>query len=172
MGLRRDEAHAGNIAWLTATRRAAAGDPRPFVIWKFAATLDGRSAALDGTSQWITSPEARADVQEVRAGVDAIMVGVGTVVADNPHLTARNDAGALQLSAGRVIVDSSGRMPARGYVTRRANVHHGRARCRPGWSGRPRQLAALRRGCRRMLGGPGRRLPARGAVDEVIGYTL
>ena len=70
VGLRAPEAYSGNVGWLTSTRRAAAGDPRPYVIWKFAATLDGRSAAEDGTSQWITSPDARADVQQLRSTVD------------------------------------------------------------------------------------------------------
>lgn len=66
---------------------------RPFVTWKFAATLDGRSAAADGTSQWITGPQARADVHRLRAECDAIMVGTGTVVADDPHLTVRDGDG-------------------------------------------------------------------------------
>src|SRR5207245_1077154 len=50
-----DEAYPGLRFWLTAIGRG-----RPYVIWKYAATLDGRVAAADGTSQWITSPEARA----------------------------------------------------------------------------------------------------------------
>ncbi len=66
---------------------------RPFVTWKYAATLDGRSAAADGTSQWITSIESRRDVQRLRARCDAIMVGTGTVIADNPRLTLRDGDG-------------------------------------------------------------------------------
>lgn len=66
---------------------------RPFVTWKFAATLDGRSAAADGTSQWITGPRARADVHARRAEADAILVGTGTVLADDPHLTVRDAEG-------------------------------------------------------------------------------
>lgn len=64
---------------------------RPFVTWKFAAGIDGRSAAADGTSQWITSAESRADVHRLRADADAIVVGTGTVLADNPRLTIRNE---------------------------------------------------------------------------------
>lgn len=64
---------------------------RPFVTWKFAAGIDGRSAAADGTSQWITSAESRADVHRLRAEADAIVVGTGTVLADNPRLTIRNE---------------------------------------------------------------------------------
>ena len=84
-GARASEAEAGNIAWLTAVRRG-----RPYVIWKFAATLDGRSAAADGTSMWITSrggPDRRA---RAARHVDAIIVGVGTVLADDPQLTVRD----------------------------------------------------------------------------------
>lgn len=71
-------------AWLHSVRTG-----RPHVTWKFAATLDGRSAAADGTSRWITGPEARAEVHEFRSHVDAVVVGTGTARADDPALTAR-----------------------------------------------------------------------------------
>jgi diaminohydroxyphosphoribosylaminopyrimidine deaminase / 5-amino-6-(5-phosphoribosylamino)uracil reductase len=76
--------------WLTAAR-----NQRPYVIVKWASSLDGRAAAADGTSQWITGAAARLDVHERRAAADAILVGTGTVLADNPSLTARDDAGEL-----------------------------------------------------------------------------
>ncbi|MFD1540090.1 bifunctional diaminohydroxyphosphoribosylaminopyrimidine deaminase/5-amino-6-(5-phosphoribosylamino)uracil reductase RibD [Nonomuraea guangzhouensis] len=83
-GVLTEAAERVNAEWLTYARLG-----RPYVTWKFAATLDGRSAAPDGTSQWITSPEARADVHRLRAESDAIIAGIGTVLTDNPRLTAR-----------------------------------------------------------------------------------
>ncbi|KQU47786.1 bifunctional diaminohydroxyphosphoribosylaminopyrimidine deaminase/5-amino-6-(5-phosphoribosylamino)uracil reductase [Rhodococcus sp. Leaf278] len=77
-------------AWLHKQRTG-----RPHVTWKYAATLDGRSAAADGTSQWITGAEARAHVHAERAKLDAIVVGTGTVLADDPRLTARRPDGSL-----------------------------------------------------------------------------
>ncbi|WP_411742379.1 bifunctional diaminohydroxyphosphoribosylaminopyrimidine deaminase/5-amino-6-(5-phosphoribosylamino)uracil reductase RibD [Rhodococcus sp. IEGM 1330] len=77
-------------AWLHKQRTG-----RPHVTWKYAATLDGRSAAADGTSQWITGPQARAHVHAERAKLDAIVVGTGTVLADDPRLTARRPDGTL-----------------------------------------------------------------------------
>jgi len=68
---------------------------RPHVTWKYAASIDGRSAAADGTSQWITGEAARADVHRRRAAADAIIVGTGTVFADDPALTARLADGSL-----------------------------------------------------------------------------
>jgi diaminohydroxyphosphoribosylaminopyrimidine deaminase/5-amino-6-(5-phosphoribosylamino)uracil reductase len=108
LGMRAGEAAAGNIAWLTAVRRG-----RPFLIWKLAATLDGRSAAADGTSMWITSEEARTEVHELRATADAVIAGVGTVLADDPRLTVRNlRDGTLAIRQPlRVVVDSDGRTP-------------------------------------------------------------
>ena len=67
----------------------------PHVTWKFATSVDGRSAAADGTSQWITSEATRADVHRRRAAADAIVVGTGTVFVDDPQLTARLPDGSL-----------------------------------------------------------------------------
>jgi diaminohydroxyphosphoribosylaminopyrimidine deaminase/5-amino-6-(5-phosphoribosylamino)uracil reductase len=67
----------------------------PHVTWKYAASVDGRSAAADGSSQWITGDAARADVHRRRAAADAIVVGTGTVFADDPALTARRPDGSL-----------------------------------------------------------------------------
>ncbi len=95
-------------AWLTAQRTG-----RPFVTWKYAATLDGRVAAADGSSRWITSADARADVARLRGEVDAVVVGVGTVLADDPRLTVRPDPGHQPL---RVVLDSDGRTPPQARV--------------------------------------------------------
>ncbi|MEV5599593.1 bifunctional diaminohydroxyphosphoribosylaminopyrimidine deaminase/5-amino-6-(5-phosphoribosylamino)uracil reductase RibD [Streptomyces sp. NPDC052496] len=103
-GLLADEAAAGNEAWLTAVLRR-----RPFVLWKYAATLDGRIAAADGTSRWITSAESRADVHRLRAQADAVIVGSGTARADDPHLGARV-AGLADTEVSqpmRVVIDTA-----------------------------------------------------------------
>lgn len=97
------EAAAVNHAWLTAQRTR-----RPHVTWKFAATLDGRSAAADGTSRWITGEEARADVHRLRDSVDAVLVGAGTQRTDDPRLTVR-PAPSDGRQPLRVVLDPAGR---------------------------------------------------------------
>lgn len=74
--------------------RKLASDGRPWVIVKWAATLDGRIAASDGSSQWITGPESRAAGHLLRSECDAIVVGTGTALADDPELTARRPDGS------------------------------------------------------------------------------
>jgi diaminohydroxyphosphoribosylaminopyrimidine deaminase / 5-amino-6-(5-phosphoribosylamino)uracil reductase len=85
----------------------------PFVVWKMAASLDGKVASRDGTSRWITGEAARADVHRLRAAADAILVGAGTVLADDPSLTVRMP-GYRGRQPLRVLVDARGRVPAMG----------------------------------------------------------
>ena len=89
-GLLAQEATALNATW---THLVTMG--RPWVTWKLATTLDGRSAAADGTSRWITSAASRADVHAHRARCGAVLVGTGTALTDDPHLTARQADGRL-----------------------------------------------------------------------------
>lgn len=90
-GIMADQVAAGPLReWLFKQRTGY-----PHVTWKYATSIDGRSAAADGSSQWISSEAARADLHRRRAIADAIVVGTGTVLADNPTLTARLPDGAL-----------------------------------------------------------------------------
>jgi diaminohydroxyphosphoribosylaminopyrimidine deaminase/5-amino-6-(5-phosphoribosylamino)uracil reductase len=75
----------------------------PFVHYKYAMTLDGRSATDSGDSKWISSAESRALVHKWRAWSDAVVVGAGTVAADDPTLTAR-EVGCMRQPL-RVVVE-------------------------------------------------------------------
>jgi diaminohydroxyphosphoribosylaminopyrimidine deaminase/5-amino-6-(5-phosphoribosylamino)uracil reductase len=87
------------------------------VIWKVAATLDGRVAAADGSSRWITGPEARAEVHRLRAGCDAVVVGSGTALTDDPRLTVRDaDGRDAERQPLRVVLDRRDRLPAAARV--------------------------------------------------------
>ena len=109
-GVLGDEVALGPLeAWLTSRRTG-----RPFVTWKLAATLDGRSAAADGTSRWISGEMSRADVHRLRAEADAVVAGIGTVLADDPGLDVRSTGGEPPTSVRqplRVVVDTAGRTP-------------------------------------------------------------
>jgi diaminohydroxyphosphoribosylaminopyrimidine deaminase / 5-amino-6-(5-phosphoribosylamino)uracil reductase len=62
---------------------------RPWIIAKWAMTLDGKIATHTGQSQWISNPKSREIVHALRGRVDAIMIGRGTAERDDPLLTAR-----------------------------------------------------------------------------------
>ncbi|MGH2366861.1 MAG: RibD family protein, partial [Chloroflexota bacterium] len=84
----------------------------PYVIAKFAASLDGRIATRTGDSRWISGPEARAEVHRLRDRVDAVLVGVNTVLADDPELTTRLDhPERAPQHPWRLIADSRCRTP-------------------------------------------------------------
>lgn len=75
----------------------------PFVVLKYAMTLDGKLAAASGDSKWVTGEQARLHVHETRNRLAAIMVGIGTVQTDDPMLTCRIEGGRDPL---RIICDS------------------------------------------------------------------
>lgn len=81
---------------------------RPWVIAKWAMSLDGRVATASGESRWISSEASRSAVHALRGRVDAIVCGIGTALADDPLLTAR-PAGPRR--AVRVVLDGAARLP-------------------------------------------------------------
>jgi diaminohydroxyphosphoribosylaminopyrimidine deaminase / 5-amino-6-(5-phosphoribosylamino)uracil reductase len=118
------EATALNDAWTFSFVHG-----RPKVTWKFAATLDGRSAAADGSSRWITGLMSRADVHHMRSLCDAILVGTGTVIADDPALSVRGPDGMasgrqpLRVVMGLRPIPQSARVLDRTAPTLRLTTH-------------------------------------------------
>ncbi|MER1987389.1 MAG: bifunctional diaminohydroxyphosphoribosylaminopyrimidine deaminase/5-amino-6-(5-phosphoribosylamino)uracil reductase RibD [Solibacillus sp.] len=89
---------------------------RPFIVSKFAMTLDGKIATASGHSQWVTGEVARADVHELRHDMDGILVGVGTVLKDNPMLTTRLADGRIGKHPTRIVLDSKLQTPLFSHV--------------------------------------------------------
>lgn len=98
---------AADANWLLAPYRKLVTTGRPWVIAKWAMTLDGKLATYAGDSKWISSEASRAVVHQLRGRVDAVIVGSGTARADDPLLTARPaDHADLKRVATRIVVDS------------------------------------------------------------------
>lgn len=105
VGLLEPEARRLNAPYLKLLRTG-----RPWVLLKWAMTLDGKIATDTGDSKWISGEESRRQVHELRGRVDAVIVGRGTVVADDPLLTARPPGPRV---AARVVLSASGQLPER-----------------------------------------------------------
>jgi len=108
VSVRRSDASALAIA-VSAPFRQRVREGRPWVIAKWAQTLDGRIATRQGDSQWISNTGSRRRVHALRGRVDAILTGMGTVMADDPALTARH--GTPRTTPMRVVLDPDLEIP-------------------------------------------------------------
>ena len=88
---------------------------KPYVVMKYAMTMDGKIAAYTGESKWVTGEAARIHVQKQRLKYTGIMVGVGTVLADDPMLTCRLENSRNPV---RIICDSHLRTPLTSKIVR------------------------------------------------------
>ena len=123
-GLHEAEARATNAVWTFAVDHQ-----RPFVTWKFATTLDGRSAAADGTSRWVSSIEARRDTHRLRGLADTMLVGSNTVAVDDPELTVRDELDQpLPRQPLRVVMGERDLPPTKRIFNDRAETLHLRTR--------------------------------------------
>ncbi len=87
----------------------------PWIIAKWAMTLDGGIATATGDSRWISNEASRAVAHEIRGRVDAVIVGRGTAEADDPLLTAR-PPGAR--TATRIVLDSNASLSTESQLVR------------------------------------------------------
>ncbi len=94
---------------------------RPYVLAKWAQSIDGALADRHGQSQWISGAESRQQVHRLRGRVDAIMVGISTALADDPLLTARPENPAdVRRTAVRCVLDTHCRLPLESQLVRTA----------------------------------------------------
>ena len=98
LGVLESEARRLNGPYLTLLEKG-----RPWVIAKWAMTLDGKTASRTGSSKWISNQESRAIVHQIRGRVDAVVVGRRTAELDDPQLTARPPGPRRAL---RVVIDT------------------------------------------------------------------
>lgn len=114
---------------------------RPYIVMKYAMTLDGKIATRTGKSKWITGEQARNHVHHLRAGYAAILCGIGTVLADDPMLNARIK-GAHQ--PVRVVLDSKLRIPLTSQLVQSAREYQTLIICAGNY---PRQEKLEEAGC-------------------------
>jgi 2,5-diamino-6-(ribosylamino)-4(3H)-pyrimidinone 5'-phosphate reductase len=88
------------------------------VVVNAAMSADGKLSSHRRDQIAISGEADFARVDRLRAASDAVVVGVGTVLADDPHLTVKDDdlrdqrrADGRSANPARVVVDSSGRTP-------------------------------------------------------------
>ena len=92
----------------------------PYVVMKYAMTLDGKIATKTGASKWITGESARKEVQHMRHQYMGIMAGIGTVLADDPMLNVRVEGWK---SPVRIVCDSKLRIPLGSQIVKSAEKY-------------------------------------------------
>ncbi len=92
----------------------------PYVLLKYAMTLDGKIATKNGQSKWISGKESREYVQYLRNKYSAIMVGINTVITDDPLLTCRLKG---KRSPVRIICDSNLKINLNSQIVKTADKY-------------------------------------------------
>ena len=136
---------------------------RPYVVMKYAMTLDGKIATRTGASQWITGEAARQHVHRLRGRYSAILAGIGTVLADDPMLNCRIDGGHQPV---RIVADSRLRLPLDSQLVQTAGKYRTILACA---DDDPEKEAALRdRGVEVLrVPGPDGRVDLRALVEHL-----
>ena len=112
VGIQEDEARELNAPYLKRLRMG-----RPWVIAKWAMTLDGKIASSVGDSRWISCEDSRAMAHKLRGRVDAVAVGLGTARKDDPLLTARPPGCRV---ATRMVLDTRASLPLQSKLVQTA----------------------------------------------------
>lgn len=112
VGLLEEEARRLNAPYLKLVEKG-----RPWIIAKWAMTLDGKIATRTGASRWISGPESRTVAHALRGRVDGIMIGAQTARLDDPLLTARPPG---PRTAVRIVLDSRGSLASESQLVRTA----------------------------------------------------
>ena len=118
VGLMEDESRRLNAPYLKLI-----GTGRPWMIVKWAMTLDGKLATRSGSSRWISCEASREIVHSLRGRVDAILVGAGTARHDDPLLTARSASPSAEAPlrvATRVVLDNRATLSSASQLVRTA----------------------------------------------------
>ncbi len=114
LGIEKEKAETLNAAFIKYVVQS-----KPFVIAKWAMSLDGKIATKSGESKWISNEKSRTKVHDLRRRMDAILVGVGTVEKDDPMLNARPDGIRKQL---RIVIDPYGRISLTSKIVQTAKT--------------------------------------------------
>ncbi|MFH1231686.1 MAG: RibD family protein, partial [Planctomycetota bacterium] len=94
----------------------------PYIVAKWAMSLDGKLATKTGDSKWITSEKSRNYARGIRAKMNGVMVGIGTVLKDNPRLLPNTkpqmNTDEHRKNPIRIILDSNARLPLTSNLVR------------------------------------------------------
>lgn len=102
VGLLEERARYLNAPYLKLVQKG-----QPWLIAKWAATMDGKIATSQSDSRWISNESSRAIVHQIRGRCDAIIVGAGTATSDDPLMTVRPPG---LRSPVRIVISSEARL--------------------------------------------------------------